>query len=105
MAERFVCDPSHADFQDRIYDIYATLRDRHPVYRDETHGFYALSRFARLRLAPCGPLRSAQAQLDPVEEPLGLLHLHGDGQDADVCASGPRGHELDRVLLGGDPKR
>ena len=56
MAERFVYDPGRDDFQDRIYDVYTTLRDRHPVYRDEAHGFYALSRFDDVRAAANDPV-------------------------------------------------
>jgi cytochrome P450 len=47
----FVYDPKRPDFQDRIYDVYRVLRDRHPVYRNEEQGFWALSRFADVRAA------------------------------------------------------
>jgi len=40
-----VYDPSTAQFQDDIWDIYRRLRDEQPVYRDPRGGFYALSRF------------------------------------------------------------
>jgi len=43
-APPFVYDPSAPGFQDEIWDIYRTLRDEHPVYRDGA-GSYVLSRF------------------------------------------------------------
>jgi len=43
--EDFVYDPSTAAFQEHIWDIYRTLRDRHPVYYDEPKQQYVLSRF------------------------------------------------------------
>ena len=55
MPPSFVYDPNRPDFQDRIYDVYRTLRDRHPVYRNEEQGFWALSRFADVRAAANDP--------------------------------------------------
>jgi cytochrome P450 len=53
----FVYDPSRADFQGRIYEIYRTLRDLHPVYRNPDSGVYALSRFEDVRMAASDPQR------------------------------------------------
>src|ERR1700683_911084 len=39
-------DPSTAEFQDRIWDVYRVMRDEHPVYRDPRGAFVALTRFA-----------------------------------------------------------
>ncbi len=55
MSPSFVYDPSQPDFQDRIYDVYRTLRDRHPAYRNEEQGWWALSRFADVRAAANDP--------------------------------------------------
>jgi hypothetical protein len=55
MSERFVYDPSRPDFQARIYDIYRTLRDERPVYRNPDSGVYALSRFEDVREAASDP--------------------------------------------------
>ena len=55
MPENFVYDPKRPDFQDRIYDVYRVLRDRHPVYWNEEQGFWALSRFADVRAAANDP--------------------------------------------------
>jgi cytochrome P450 len=44
-APSFVYDPSTPEFQDEIWDVYRTLRDDHPVYRDPGGGFFAFSRF------------------------------------------------------------
>jgi cytochrome P450 len=55
MSERFVYDPSRPDFQARIYEIYRTLRDEHPVYRNPDTGVYALSRFEDVREAASDP--------------------------------------------------
>ena len=44
-ASTLVYDPSTAQFQDDIWDIYRRLRDEQPVYRDPGGAFYALSRF------------------------------------------------------------
>jgi len=41
----FLYDPSTAEFQDEIWDVYRTMRDDHPVYRHPDGAFYALSRF------------------------------------------------------------
>src|SRR5690348_11256848 len=38
-------DPFSATFFDDPYDVYRRLRDEAPVYRNETYGFYALSRY------------------------------------------------------------
>src|SRR4051812_39118569 len=43
--EDFVYDPSTAAFQEQIWDVYRTLRDRYPVYYDEPKQQYVLSRF------------------------------------------------------------
>jgi cytochrome P450 len=40
-----VYDPSTAQFQDEIWDIYRRLRDEQPVYSDPGGAFHALSRF------------------------------------------------------------
>ena len=45
LAPDFVYDPSTPEFQDEIWDVYRTMRDEHPVYRDPDDGFFALSRF------------------------------------------------------------
>ena len=55
MPERFVYDPSRPDFQARIYEIYRTLRDEHPVYRNPDTGVYALARFEDVRAAASDP--------------------------------------------------
>ena len=44
-APEFIYDPSTAQFQDDLWDVYRTLRDQHPVYRHPLTGTYALSRF------------------------------------------------------------
>ena len=55
MPVRFVYDPSRPDFQARIYEIYRTLRDEHPVYRNPDTGVYALARFEDVRAAASDP--------------------------------------------------
>jgi cytochrome P450 len=55
LSEPFVYDPSRPDFQDRIYEIYRTLRDEYPVYRDADRGVFALSRFSDVRAAANDP--------------------------------------------------
>jgi len=55
MPERFVYDPSRPDFQARIYDVYRTLRDQHPLYVDPSGRRYALSRFEDVRAAASDP--------------------------------------------------
>jgi hypothetical protein len=42
--QTFVYDPSTAEFQRDMHDVYRTMRDRRPVYAGP--GFYAISRFA-----------------------------------------------------------
>jgi cytochrome P450 len=42
---QFVYDPSTLEFQEHIWDVYRTLRDDHPVYVDDAHQQYVLSRF------------------------------------------------------------
>ena len=41
----FIYDPSTAQFQEELWDVYRVLRDEHPVYRHPVTGTYALSRF------------------------------------------------------------
>ena len=55
MPVRFVYDSSRPDFQARIYEIYRTLRDEHPVYRNPDTGVYALARFEDVRAAASDP--------------------------------------------------
>ncbi len=45
-----VYDASAPDFQDRLADVYRTMRDDHPVCRDP-EGWYALTRFDDVRAA------------------------------------------------------
>jgi cytochrome P450 family 130 len=37
---------SSPEFQTKLWDVYRTMRDEHPVYHDPHQGFYALTRFA-----------------------------------------------------------
>lgn len=39
-------DPSRPEFQETLWDVYRTMRDEYPVYRDPGEQFYALTRFA-----------------------------------------------------------
>jgi cytochrome P450 len=39
-------DPSKPEFQTKLWNIYRTMRDDYPVYRDPDGEFYALTRFA-----------------------------------------------------------
>jgi cytochrome P450 len=55
MSHAVVYDPSQADFADRAHEIYRELRDHHPVYRDPTGRFWALSRFEDVRAAASDP--------------------------------------------------
>jgi cytochrome P450 family 130 len=41
----FRYDPSTAEFQDQIWDVYRTLRDEQPVFYDAERNQYVLSRF------------------------------------------------------------
>jgi cytochrome P450 len=45
----FVYDPGRADFPEHAHEIYRRLRDEFPVYHDEKHGFWAVSRFEDVR--------------------------------------------------------
>ena len=45
LAPDVLYDPSTAQFQADIWDVYRTLRDHHPVYRDEARQQYVLTRF------------------------------------------------------------
>jgi hypothetical protein len=47
----FVYDPASPAFPDRAREIYRTLRDEHPVYRNEERGTWALSRYDDVRQA------------------------------------------------------
>ena len=44
-------DPFSYEFHEDPYPIYKRLRDESPVYFDESHGFYALSRYADVHRA------------------------------------------------------
>lgn len=43
--DEFVYDPAAPDFQERMFEIYRTMRDEHPVYR-HPDGHFALTRHA-----------------------------------------------------------
>ncbi len=45
----FVYDPASDDFPESARDIYRTLRDEHPLYRNEHLGTWALSRYDDVR--------------------------------------------------------
>ena len=47
----FRYDPSTPEFQEEIWDVYRTMRDQYPVYRDERTGIFALTRFDDVRNA------------------------------------------------------
>jgi cytochrome P450 len=47
----FVYDPASVQFPARAYEIYRTLRDAHPLYRNEERGTWALSRYDDVRQA------------------------------------------------------
>ena len=47
----FVYDPASDGFPERAYEIYRTLRDEHPLYRNEKRGSWALSRYDDVRQA------------------------------------------------------
>jgi cytochrome P450 len=51
VAEPFVYDPARPDFQERLYDVYRTLRDDHPVHFEATTGQWSLSRYEDVRAA------------------------------------------------------
>lgn len=53
MTARFVYDPEDERTQSDPYPFYRSLRDEHPVYRQERLGFWALSRFADVHAALC----------------------------------------------------
>lgn len=48
-------DPTRADFPPQAYDVYRTLRDRFPVYRNDERQVWALSRYADVRGAAADP--------------------------------------------------
>jgi cytochrome P450 len=50
-------DPFSETFFDNPYQTYARLRDESPVYRNESYGFYALSRHADVVAAHGDPVR------------------------------------------------
>src|SRR3954447_14790605 len=47
-------DPLSADFFEDPYETYRWLRDERPVYFNERHGFWALSRYEDVSLARRG---------------------------------------------------
>src|SRR5436309_8809852 len=46
----FLYDPGAADFQDRMFDVYRTMRDEYPVYH-HPDGHYVLTRYDDVLLA------------------------------------------------------
>jgi hypothetical protein len=50
-AAGFIYDPASERFAERAYEIYRTLRDEHPLYRNEERGSWALSRYDDVRQA------------------------------------------------------
>jgi cytochrome P450 len=54
-------DPFSDVFFDDPYDTYRTLRDHAPLYRNETYGFYALSRYSDVLAAHQDPKRFSSA--------------------------------------------
>jgi cytochrome P450 family 130 len=45
VAHPFVYDPTTVEFQDEPLEVFRSLRDEHPVYRNEELRFWALTRF------------------------------------------------------------
>ncbi len=54
-------DPFDTEIDADPYDIWRRLRDEHPVYRNERHGFYALSRYADVEAAHRDPVTYSSA--------------------------------------------
>jgi len=55
-------DPYDHDLQVDPYPVYRELRDAHPVYRNESRGFWAISRFADVWDIVHDPARFSSAQ-------------------------------------------
>jgi cytochrome P450 len=49
VSDSFVYDPASPQFGPSALEIYRTLRDEHPLYRNETRGTWALSRYDDVR--------------------------------------------------------
>jgi hypothetical protein len=49
VSDGFLYDPRSPEFGARAYEIYRELRDAHPIFRDEAHGTWALSRYDDVR--------------------------------------------------------
>jgi hypothetical protein len=88
VTEPFVYDPARADFQDRAHEIYRTLRDEHPVYRNPEAAFFALSRFEDVRAAAADPATFSSEGTDTSQ---GLLPM--------IQALDPPRHDALRQLV------
>ena len=60
-------DPFDTESDADPYDIWRRLRDQHPAYRNERHGFYALSRYADVEAAHRDPVTYSSAHSTVLE--------------------------------------
>jgi hypothetical protein len=108
----FVYDPVSEHFPDRAYEIYRELRDRHPLYRDEARGTWALSRYDDVRRAAADPatfsseatsismgLQPMIQQMDPPRHDALRSLLWKAFTPRRVAAMEPRVRELARELI------
>ncbi len=108
----FVYDPASADFPERAHEIYRTLRDEHPLYRNEALGTWALSRYDDVRDAAADAetfssertsismgLRPMIQQMDPPRHDALRDLLWRAFTPRRVAAMEPRIRELSRGLI------
>jgi cytochrome P450 len=78
--EPLLYDPFSWEIQHNPYPTYERLREEAPVYYNETHGFWALSRHADVLAASLAPLTFVSSHgvtLEGVEQGQPLLILKG----------------------------
>ena len=73
MTTTFVYDPTSADFQNNLHEVYRVLRDEHPVYRDPVTGSYSISRFEDVWDAVHDPETFSSAGVAEAETLPGLI--------------------------------
>ena len=61
-------DPFSHEFHADPYPVYRWLRDHAPCYRNEDHGWYALSRYADVHEASQQPLLYSSAEGTTIEK-------------------------------------
>jgi hypothetical protein len=89
-------DPYDQQVQEDPYPVYRRMRNEHPAYRNETRGFWALSRFEDIWTATHDPRRFSSASGIVIGQD--MMAAAGDTMPMLIMMDPPRHDELRKVV-------